>query len=387
MHSLKVPAIYRGTNEPILVDCTTIQLGDQAIYQKQNQMAPEIAVFPTAVFRVHVFRDLWEHEHVWEDLVSRPVKSLVNTFDILRLCKDPDCQGLCGNCHPSCEEDGVESGLLDIWAFNWHTLDGAKIALPKADVLSVYFRVPESSFASLLVLSGTSGVFFEPRHSEQPGPDPRYAVVWMAPCTLAEVMHRVKTVDEGLAACRLGTKYGTRCLVKDHEALHQAICPNKPFVKCNIKYIFRLEPLPAATQRQSLVEILQSIDWVAKPLQPCKGSQGKAWTVGSETLPPKPFIEAQHGWISVTKVKDQTQLAKPKDLIATVRTKQHMKDASSSSNAQPTTDPWHAGQDPWANYTGKSQPAPVSQHVQHKIDDVGQKLTDIVQAILSMKKS
>ena len=107
MHSLKVPAIYRGTNEPILVDCTTIQLGDQAIYQKQNQMAPEIAVFPTAVFRVHVFHDLWEHEHVWEDLVSRPVKSLVNTFDILRLCKDPDCQGLCGNCHPSCEEDGV----------------------------------------------------------------------------------------------------------------------------------------------------------------------------------------------------------------------------------------------------------------------------------------
>ena len=158
-----------------------------------------------------------------------------------------------------------------------------------------------------------------------------------------------------------------------------------PFVKCNIKYIFRLEPLPAATQRQSLVEILQSIDWVAKPLQPCKGSQGKAWTVGSETLPPKPFIEAQHGWISVTKVKDQTQPAKPKDLIATVRTKQHMKDASSSSNAQPATDPWHAGQDPWANYTGKSQPAPVSQHVQHKIDDVGQKLTDIVQATIDEK--
>eukprot|EP00435_Cladocopium_sp_Y103_P045090 s956_g12.t2 len=385
MHTLQVPAIYRGTNEPILLDCTSIQLGDQAVYRKQNQLAPEVAVFPTAVFRVHVFRDLWEADSQWSELVSRPVKSLVQAFDLLKLCRDPDCQGMCGLCHPSCEETGVESGLLDIWAFNWHTLDGTKSAPHKAEVLSVFFRVPESSFTGLHVLSGTSGVFFEPRHTDQPGPDPRYAVVWMAPCTLAEVMHRVKTVDEGLAACRLGSKYGIRCLSRDQEALHKILCPNKPFVRCDIKYIFRLEPLPAATQRQSLVEMLRAIHWTAKPLQPCKGSQGKAWTVGSETPPPQPFIKTQHGWVSVTKVKDQTLPVKPKDLIATVRTKQHMKEASSSSSAQPSQDPWQQGTDPWANYSWKGTAAPASQHVQRKLDDVEQKLTDRVQAAINEK--
>lgn len=383
---MQVPAIYKGTNEPILIDCTSIQLGDQAVYRKQNQMAPEVAVFPTTVFRVHVFRDLWELEFQWDDIVARPVKSLVQGFDILQLCKDSDCPGLCGRCHPSCEETGIEAGLLDVWAFNWHALDGSKTYPPKSDVLSVYFRVPESSFHIIHTQSGVNGVFFEPRNGDQPGPDSRYAVVWMPQCALAEVLHKVKTVDEGIAAYRLGTKYGIRCLVKDHEDLHRILCPSKPFVQCAVKYIFRLEPLPVGTQRQSLVQILQSIGWTAKPLQPCKGSQGKAWTVGAEVQPPHPFIETQHGWVSVTKVRDQAPYAKPTELIATIRTKQHMKETTSSStHATASQDPWQAGPDPWSNYQGKSIAAPASQHVQQKIDDVEQKLSDRVQATIDAK--
>ena len=384
MHSIKVPAIYRGTNEPILIECTSIQLGDQAVYRKQNQQAPEVAVFPTAVFRVHVFRDLWTSEHSWDDLVARPVKSLVGAFDILRLCKEADCQGFCGLCHPSCEEEGIESGLLDIWAFHWHALDGSKASPQKADVLSIYFRVPESSFRTLHGQSGVHGVFFEPRHSDKPGPDERYAVVWLPPCSLSEALHRVKTIDEGIAVCRHGSKYGIRCQAKDQEDLHKAISPNKPFVSCAIKQIFRIEPLPAGTQRQSLVDIIQAIGWKAKPLQPCRGSQGRAWNVGAEDAPPTPFIETQHGWISVSKVKDTWTQTKPQELIATIRTRQHMTAASSSSST-PTQDPWHTpGGDPWASYT-KTAAVPASQHVQKKFDDVEQKLTGHVQAAIEAK--
>lgn len=382
MHSIQAPAIYRGTDEPILIDCTIIQLGDQAVYRKQNQQAPEVAVFPTAVFRVHVFRDLWISDHSWDDLVARPVKSLVGAFDILRLCKDQECQGFCGLCHPSCEEEGIESGLLDIWAFHWHALDGSKTPPPKSDVLSIYFRVPESSFRALHVLSGTHGVFFEPRHSDKPGPDDRYAVVWLPLCTLSEAMHRVKTLDEGIAVCRLGSKYGIRCLVKDQEDLHRIVNPTKPFVSCNIKQIFRVEPLPAGTQRQSLVDTLQAVGWKAKPLQPCRGSQGRAWNVGAEEAPPSPFIETQHGWLSVSKVKDTWTQAKPQEIIATVRTRQHMT-AASSSSAPAAQDPWHApGGDPWAGYNNKSPVVAPSQHVQKKIEDVEQKLTGHVQAAI-----
>ena len=44
---------------------------------------------------------------------------------------------------------------------------------------------------------------------------------------------------------------------------------------CAVKAVYRLEPLPAGTQRSSLVETLQSFGWNAKPLQPCKGSRAK----------------------------------------------------------------------------------------------------------------
>ena len=58
-------------------------------------------------------------------------------------------------------QTGVESGLIDVWAFRWMKTDGSKATPVTADVLSVYFRVPESSFACLHSASGTDGVFFE----------------------------------------------------------------------------------------------------------------------------------------------------------------------------------------------------------------------------------
>eukprot|EP00438_Fugacium_kawagutii_P013811 Skav210602 [mRNA] locus=scaffold234:31140:35777:- [translate_table: standard] len=385
--TVQAPAIYRGTNEPIIIECTAVQLGDQAIYRKQNKRAPEVAVHPTVVFRVHVYRDLWELDFNWDAFTSHPVKDLVSCFDVLRLCKDADCDCTCGKYHPSLEEEGVESGLLDIWGFNWHYLDGRKATPAKADALSIYFRTPESSFNTLHQLSGTHGVFFEPRESGKPGPDPKYAIVWTSGSGLGDVLHKVKTIDVGIAVCRLGSKYGIRCLTKDQEELHRSLNPNKPFVQCSVKMVFRLEPLPAGTQRQSLVELLQSVGWKARPLQSCKGSQGRAWTVGSETEPPTPFLETQEGWVSVSPVKDTTPVAKPRDLIATARTVQHMKATSTGAASSTTADPWQTNQslDPWHKFQGvnvKPATAPQSQHVQKKFDDVEQKLTDKVQAAL-----
>ena len=62
MHQLNVPALYKGTGEPVIVPCRSVQLGDQAVFQRQNPQAPELQVFPTVVFRAHIFRDLWEQD-------------------------------------------------------------------------------------------------------------------------------------------------------------------------------------------------------------------------------------------------------------------------------------------------------------------------------------
>ena len=249
-HSIRVPAIYKGTNEAALVDSVSIQLGDQAVFQKQNPNAPELATFPTVVFRAHIFRDLWESESEWKELIQRPVKTIVHTFSILRMCQISDCagSGSCGFYHPSIEETGVESGLVDVWGIHWNSLDGPKQSPEKAAVLSMYLRIPESSFNTLHNSSGFHGAFFEPRCSDAPGPDANYAVVWLPQSTLKEVMHKIRTEDECLAACRIGSKYGVRCMAKHHEEVHATLLPAKPFIACAVTAIFRVEPLPIGTQ-------------------------------------------------------------------------------------------------------------------------------------------
>jgi hypothetical protein len=160
MHTLRVPAIYKATMEPVLLECTSVQLGDQDVDQKTNKSAPEVAVFASVLFRTHVFRDLWEAEHQWNELVDHPVRCLVSTFPLLRLCKDRDCQGPCNMYHPSIEEEGIESGLLDVWGFKWAQIDGSKSSPQKKQCShALYMRVPESSFDALHIASGQAGVF------------------------------------------------------------------------------------------------------------------------------------------------------------------------------------------------------------------------------------
>ena len=241
MSSVRIPAIYKGTNEPVIIDCTQVQLGDQAVYRRNNTSAPALTIVPTVVFRVHVFQDLWIAVGSWDSIINKPVGTLVDQFPILRLCKDDSCAG-CDHFHPAIEEQGIEAALLDVWGFHWHKLDGAKTQPHQADVLSIYIRVPESCFHQLHVASGTFGIFFEPRKTDVPGPDQTFAVVWVAGITLNDALHRVKTIDHALAACRLGSKYGIRCLVKHEEQLHRVLCPSKPFVACAIKEVYKLEP-------------------------------------------------------------------------------------------------------------------------------------------------
>ena len=125
------------------------------------------------------------------------------------------------------------------------------------------------------------------------------------------------------------------------------------------------------------MKTLRSFGWQAKPLQPRKGSQGKAWNAGAETEPPSNFSETQHGWVSVTKIKDSAPLPKTQGLIATLKTKQHIQGASASSSST-ASDPWQQGPDPWSNFKPAKATAVPSQHVQSRFDDVESRLQEQV---------
>ena len=106
MHKVRIPAFYKGTGEPIILDCVVAQLGDQAVYQQVNREAPVVEVFPTQVFRVHIFKDSWPSELGWNQLIEKPIKCLVDLIPLLRLCKEENCND-CDCYHPSIEEQGI----------------------------------------------------------------------------------------------------------------------------------------------------------------------------------------------------------------------------------------------------------------------------------------
>ena len=159
MHTLRVPAIYTATMKPVLLECTSAHLGDQDVDQKTNKSAPEVAVFASVLFRTHVFRDLWEAEHQWNELVDHPVRCLVSTFPLLRLCKDRDAK-----VHATCITPALRKKVLNqvFWMFG--VSNGLRLMVPNLRLRSlqcchaVYMRVPQSSYDALHIASVQAGV-------------------------------------------------------------------------------------------------------------------------------------------------------------------------------------------------------------------------------------
>ena len=351
--SVEVPAKYLGTGDPIVVRCMSLQLGDDAVLEVSTE-AKEVSTMPTAVVRIHRYRD--ETSVPWEEINKRPIKLLSEQVGILQLCRQVNCKGECGHFHPAVEEVGVDSVILDLWSARWAKTDGSKCKAADAETWQVYIRCPESAAHPLQGLSGQNGVWFEPRQAEGPGPDQDYAVVWMQAGDLRTAQHLSKTLDNVVGIARLGKRFGLRTWAKYAEELHRQVCPGRPFLKGAITMIFRLEPLPIGTHRQSLAECLQDWGWNAKPMQAARGSSGRAWEVGATEDPPAGVLKLSTGYITVTKIKEFDGQKKEEKVIAPARALSHIRSEASSST-DTKVDPLTLN-DPWSAFRKQSTTAP-----------------------------
>ena len=361
--NIEVPAKYLGTGDPIVVRCTSLQLGDDAVLEVSTE-GKEVATLPTAVIRVHWYKD--ETATPWEDIIKRPVKLLSDQVSLLQLCRTVGCQGACELFHPAVEEVGVESVILDLWSARWAKHDGSKCRAHEADTWQIYIRCPESAAHCLQGLSGQQGIWFEPRQPDGPGPDPDYAVVWMQGGDLKVAQHLSRTLENVVGIARLGKRFGLRTWAKYAEELHRQVCPGKPFLKGSITMIFRLEPLPVGTQRQSLAECLSNWGWNAKPMQAARGSAGKAWEVGATEDPPAGVLKLSTGYITVTKIKEFDGKKVEEKVIASARAITHMRSEASSSSG-PLIDPLTVN-DPWSAYKKQVTPSTIAPASKDKVE-------------------
>ena len=355
--AIRFPALYKPTEEPILVDGSLVQLGDITIARHREGEPVPLESIPTGTLKLSVYKDEWPGD--WGEFIKSPMKLVTEHFPKLVLCKGLRCGGQCAKFHSpvDAELDGV---ILDLWSRSWQTLKGKRTTPQEADQFQVLIRVPKICVSLLQGLSGTSGFYAEPRRDDGRGPSDDSMVIWVPNGNLEDAVLKSRTIERVLAICRFGGKYGIRVAQKDAEATHSKLNPDVPFQDFHIQFVYEIRPLPHGTQRAGVIQLLKKWHWKARPLQPHHSDpQGMGWLVGAAVEPPAMLFPAEQGDVTVVLHRKMMNNSSGPQVLTTMKTRSHMQKAPRASQAASQSahsigpppglaDPWANWKDPWA---------------------------------------
>ncbi len=384
--NLRIPALFGDARDPILIDGSLVNLGDQMISRHQELQEAPIAETPTVTLKIMIFRD--EAGWDWPTFCQSPIRAILHRFPLLILCKGQRCGEGCAKFHAPVDIE-LDSVVMDVWARSWFTLRGKRATMEEAEVFQAYIRIPQVCALPVQRMSGQEGFYAEPRQTDGKGPDATTTVIWIPNANLPEAQHRFKTLERAVAITRFGLKYGIRVAMKDAEQVHQILAPQEPFMNFDIQKIWELRPLPHGTQKSAIHAMLKTWAWQAKPLQPCKADGvGMGWLVGSTDDPPCCILPTAKGEVSVSLQKRPPPGLEEPTIWSSTRTRELMrksvqkpdKQNQGPTKAQTThhSDPWMNGTDPWAQYKSaqpsSSAAGDVTMHAASMMDDMESRL-------------
>eukprot|EP00438_Fugacium_kawagutii_P004592 Skav228983 [mRNA] locus=scaffold127:31096:34704:+ [translate_table: standard] len=254
LKKMAVPAFCPGTDERTLIFGYVLQLGDQKV--SCTKMAK----------------------------VTSP--EIVKTSVALKLCSGQSCGKDCPRFHPGLDES-IDNVLFEVWARSCYNDKGTKCDSGDATSFTVFVRIPDGALAG--ILAGTpDGVYAEPRGDQPRAHDDRYRVIWLPGDNHSEALHKSRTCNKAVSLVRLRQKYGIRVLRSDEASAWSFLRPGIDYVNSSIAKIYELHPVPHGTQRNTIAKLLKEWGWVARPLQPGRGTvTHMSWRVGSEVAPPQ----------------------------------------------------------------------------------------------------
>eukprot|EP00438_Fugacium_kawagutii_P031979 Skav207040 [mRNA] locus=scaffold975:198961:208505:- [translate_table: standard] len=351
--ALRFPAVYVPTGDPLLINGSIVQLGDMEVVRKQNDdPVDDMEVTSTHVLKVQLFRDELGQ---WEPVIQAPIKNLLLLIPCLRLCTRLDCDHRCGLFHMTVEEP-IEQVIYEVWGRRYQTTDGKKVDADKADVFQAFLRVAFPALETILKTQAP-GVYFEPRSDSTRATDESYAVVWIPGANREAALHKLKLATHGLGLVRMKFRFGIRVLAAHEERTHRELRPGDGFNKVCIHYVYKIHPVPHGLQRQQVVKLLAEWKWLAKPLQPSKGSsEGAAWEVGATVPPPMMVLHAFGRDVLITLLKDKEEKPAPPHVVGPKRVRRQMLAHGATSSTSSSSDPWQNGSDPWARFMSGTCP-------------------------------
>ena len=353
MEHMRFPAICAATSEPLLVQGTLLTLSDGAIRRPKPKM-PDLEVQDSSVLKVQVFRD--ELTSAWDDWTAGPIRQLLQEMPIFRFCPaaGDNCGSDCHFYHPPIDET-IHNVIMDVWSRGYFNAQGKSTKPAQADSFQCLLRVPTIALETLL-RNVHCGIYLEPRAPTTRGPHEDFHVIWLSGQSREQVLHRLKTGTFGLGLARLHARYGIRVKASQAAKAHAELKPDEEFCDVAIRRVYSLFPLPHGVTRQQLQQMLQAWKWDARPLQALRGNHdGQSWTVGSSKDPPSLVLHGFDRDILVTLQKDMAVTPIEKNVVASQRTRQFLKEGMAAGSSK--SDPWVGGEDPWKSWTGTSAPS------------------------------
>ena len=220
------PAVCSVNAEPVIVNASMVQVGSLQVQKAAVKTQFQVAAVDTVVAKVLVFRD--QTQCAWEEVVSRPLKHIIDLLPILRRCQNEDCTGLCDSWHPA-SQCAVEDPIFETWHRQWLSLSFATTPAEKAELYTVHVRIPACIELQLQAFAGKAGVYVEPKSEDGRAPSSAYQVIWTPKSDFQTVMLQKQTMTQVIGVARMGMKYDLRCKVEDAQTLHTKLKPGNVF--------------------------------------------------------------------------------------------------------------------------------------------------------------
>ena len=289
---VRFPVQSKHTSEPMLVSAVLIQRGSIHIARNMPSKPPAVEQVATQTIKVLVYRD--QVSGSWDKFASAPVKHIIRSFECLQVCKETECS--CLKWHSM--QQSSDTPILDVFQRDFLTIHFQKIRSQDAQIYSVAMRVTAVVFQQLFALSGTDGIFFEPRTEDGRSQDPGYHTVWVPRQSLSEVKALQSMQTTQVSLIRVSHRYGLKVLASEAEAIHATINPDEPYIAGASKQSFRVGPFPWGTTKKAIQQLFQQWKWSARPIHSiakAKDSSGLMWLVHSASPPACTVYQLQHG--------------------------------------------------------------------------------------------
>lgn len=369
-----VPCVCIANREPLLADATIVQLGQGFVEKQVFSATIPVDQMDVVTVKMLVYRD--ECPFVWEDFTAAPIKHLVRTFPVLTRCMAKDCQ--CDHWHNP-NSLPLQDPILDVWRRQFLKTGFKTVAPDKADMFSVCLRVPRAIMTQLLAMSGTAGIYGEPRSPDGKEVLAEYVIVWTPKKSPSELSHLRQTNPAVVGVARLGDRRGLRVFADQASKIHEMLRPETAFLPGGLRTQYIAGPFPWGVDRQGICKALRQAGWIVKALQPMQPVPGRGtmWILQAVDAPPQSIFHMSHGEVVVSQHK-QSGGPKPQH-VASVGAASTLTLCSQAGSGGTEIDPWLQA-DPWGAYA-----KPASGSAAPNAQDSLQQLEERIQSAIMAK--